>query len=55
MGDDMKNEKYITKLVRDAFTGKVNDFRNRVDKLLSMKANVLLNKQNEKIFKELFK
>ena len=51
----MKNEKAYTKLVKDAFNGNVTNVNKMVDKIMSMKANVLLNKKNQKMFNEIFK
>lgn len=53
--NDMKNEKFYTKLVKDAFNANVADLAKKVDKVIAMKANVLLNKKQSKMFNEIFK
>ena len=51
----MKNEKIYTKIVKDAFDGKVVELNKNAEKILSMKANVLLNKENTALFNKIFK
>lgn len=51
----MKNEKIYNKITLDAFKGNVTEMKKNVDKILSMKANVQLNKENTALFNKIFK
>ena len=42
-------------MVKDAFNANVADLAKKVDKVIAMKANVLLNKKQSKMFNEIFK